>query len=200
MPEAMPLTPAPLRALWSVGRYRGNEPEPPPYRQPPPTAPEPEAVEAPAAPVGTFIPLEDLRQRRWATLRGRPAHDLSGQVFGLLTVLSRSLAGRGARAGAQWVCECACGGRAVCSSQELRGGRRTSCGCQPQPHRPVGRPRIHPRPAAPFADPCDVALAPRVRAPQGYLRPGKRETKVTHFRGAAGWRRAKRAEAAAMSF
>lgn len=214
---------------WIVNRYQGNDliPSARVTAAAVPEPAEPESAEAPTAPAGTFIPLEDLRQRRWGKVLGRPARDLRGQTFGRLKVISRSPTKRGTQAGPQWVCECACGERTVCGSQELREGRKTSCGCQPEPVRPIGRPRIHPRPeprpepraeaepfvdpcdlaperAEPFIDPCDVVPGPPVRVTRVYrVRDGKRKTKVSHLRGAAGWRREtkrQREEAAAMAF
>lgn len=52
--------------------------------------------------------------------------DLVGQVFGRLTVLERS----GSRDGnAIWACGCLCGGRTVVSTESLKSGNTSSCGC-----------------------------------------------------------------------
>jgi hypothetical protein len=57
---------------------------------------------------------------------GRPAVDLTGQVFGRLTVLHRGpSAGRKAR----WVVRCECGTEKVVSGSSLRAGGTVSCGC-----------------------------------------------------------------------
>ena len=52
--------------------------------------------------------------------------DLTGQRFGRLTVLepAENIGPRTA-----WRCRCDCGQETVVTTQQLRGGRRTSCGC-----------------------------------------------------------------------
>lgn len=54
--------------------------------------------------------------------------DLTGQIFGRLTVIRR-----GPRAGAgksaRWICRCACGTEKEYGSDDLRGGTTRSCGC-----------------------------------------------------------------------
>lgn len=52
--------------------------------------------------------------------------DLSGQVFGRLTVRSKVLVA-GKRA--SWLCKCECGNSKTVSSTNLQQGRSTSCGC-----------------------------------------------------------------------
>lgn len=55
--------------------------------------------------------------------------DLSGQVFGHLTVLSRvSATGQ-----AKWLCRCKCGAERTYPGYELRNGHIKSCGCQRGP-------------------------------------------------------------------
>ena len=56
----------------------------------------------------------------------RPRINLSGQKFGKLTVLepAENIAGRTA-----WKCRCDCGQEIVVTTRRLRGGHRTSCGC-----------------------------------------------------------------------
>jgi hypothetical protein len=53
--------------------------------------------------------------------------DLTGQKFGLLTVLHRSE--KKSSAGAIWDCVCECGGTASANTLKLRTGHTTSCGC-----------------------------------------------------------------------
>jgi len=48
--------------------------------------------------------------------------DLSGQVFGLLTAVSRAETGK-------WRCRCACGGSKEATTGNLRAGHVKSCGC-----------------------------------------------------------------------
>ena len=52
--------------------------------------------------------------------------DLTGQVFGKLTVL-RQAENIGRRTA--WVCRCGCGAEAVVKTVHLRNGHVTSCGC-----------------------------------------------------------------------
>jgi hypothetical protein len=53
--------------------------------------------------------------------------DLSGQVFGRLTVLSREKNGGGGHT--RWRCGCACGNETVVQQSKLRSGNTSSCGC-----------------------------------------------------------------------
>lgn len=53
-------------------------------------------------------------------------HDLTGRRFGRLTAIAHA----GLRnAKSHWHCRCDCGERRTVSSQALRGGHSTSCGC-----------------------------------------------------------------------
>lgn len=52
--------------------------------------------------------------------------DLTGQRFGKLTVLEPA---DNVAAKTAWLCRCDCGKEAVVTTQRLRDGRRTSCGC-----------------------------------------------------------------------
>lgn len=54
--------------------------------------------------------------------------DLSGHIFGRLTVVSRSQ--NGPRGQARWNCLCSCGSYKVVSSKLLRSGETSSCGCK----------------------------------------------------------------------
>lgn len=53
--------------------------------------------------------------------------DLAGQRFGRLTVIEE--AGRDKQRNALWKCKCDCGNECVVSSNNLRRGHTTSCGC-----------------------------------------------------------------------
>lgn len=55
------------------------------------------------------------------------AVDLTGQVFGRLTVAERS--GSNKRGVSIWTCACVCGGTKEATSDNLRRGRTKSCGC-----------------------------------------------------------------------
>lgn len=62
--------------------------------------------------------------------------DMTGQVFGRLTVLER--AGSDPKnGGAMWLCRCKCGNTAKVRGSELRSSRR-SCGCALAEHRMRG--------------------------------------------------------------
>ena len=53
--------------------------------------------------------------------------DLSGQIFGRLTVIK--WAGRDKNNLTLWMCKCACGNTIITRSQDLRRGASQSCGC-----------------------------------------------------------------------
>lgn len=62
----------------------------------------------------------------------RVAHnfvDLTGQVFGRLTVSRRAESYRGQ---ARWHCRCSCGGSTITNTQKLKSGHTKSCGCIPR--------------------------------------------------------------------
>lgn len=59
--------------------------------------------------------------------KGRRFKDLSGQVFGRLTVLS--LHGFDERNKSHWNCRCSCGERAVVEGHKMTIGKTKSCGC-----------------------------------------------------------------------
>lgn len=58
--------------------------------------------------------------------------DLTGQRFGILTVVGRGedyVSPDGKRRRPRWLCQCDCGGTALCQSGNLKSGRAKSCGC-----------------------------------------------------------------------
>lgn len=57
---------------------------------------------------------------------GRPKTDLTGQVFGQLTVIAASEPKAGC---SMWKCKCTCGTIKAVRSFDLRSGHATSCGC-----------------------------------------------------------------------
>lgn len=59
--------------------------------------------------------------------RGNVAEDLTGQRFGLLTVVSRTENRNGRTC---WNCRCDCGGERAVTARDLKSGRVTNCGCQ----------------------------------------------------------------------
>lgn len=54
--------------------------------------------------------------------------DLTGQVFGLLTVL-KEVPERSKDRQVQWLCQCECGNTTIVRSADLRSGNTKSCGC-----------------------------------------------------------------------
>lgn len=58
---------------------------------------------------------------------GRPATDLTGKSFGMLTVLKR--AGSNSVGAATWLCKCECGAMTTPSGKNLMYGQTRSCGC-----------------------------------------------------------------------
>ena len=64
--------------------------------------------------------------------------DLTGQVFGALTVLGKApTLGKGYPA--MWECLCECGNTSIVRSSDLRNGRTKSCGCGRTPHGEAGQ-------------------------------------------------------------
>lgn len=57
---------------------------------------------------------------------GSQAEDLTGRVFGRLTVLRRAENKNGRT---RWLCRCECGNEKEVSAHELKNGRTRSCGC-----------------------------------------------------------------------
>lgn len=55
--------------------------------------------------------------------------DITGVVFGRLTVIERAPNNAGGKA--MWRCGCSCGSVVVTCGKDLRGGRSRSCGCLP---------------------------------------------------------------------
>lgn len=58
---------------------------------------------------------------------GRTAKDISGKIFGYITVISREHSE--CKKNAKWLCECHCGKKFVTEGNRLRGGKVNSCGC-----------------------------------------------------------------------
>lgn len=58
--------------------------------------------------------------------------DLTGQVFGRLTVKAQAGVTGGARKRATWACQCSCGTWRTFAGRSLRRGDATSCGCGSQ--------------------------------------------------------------------
>ena len=54
--------------------------------------------------------------------------DLTGQVFGRLTVLKRE--GSDKHGKAMWLCQCSCCNQKVINGASLRRGLTVSCGCK----------------------------------------------------------------------
>jgi len=64
---------------------------------------------------------------------GKKYHDLSGQVFGSLTVLTmlprQPVVPDGKRVPTKWMCQCTCGKVKQVMASNLTGGKSRSCGC-----------------------------------------------------------------------
>ena len=61
---------------------------------------------------------------------GRQPEDLTGQIFGRLTVLGPGpYLKRGSRRLVQWVCRCECGEQPSVLASGLKNGSNKSCGC-----------------------------------------------------------------------
>lgn len=58
---------------------------------------------------------------------GKPIRDISGQMFGKLTVLSRVESDK--HGNARWLCRCECGNEKPVGTPELTKGKAKSCGC-----------------------------------------------------------------------
>lgn len=67
------------------------------------------------------------RLRRGGHGGGRKAHDLTGKIFGRLTVLSRE--GHTDSGGITWLVRCSCGTEKRVRAAKLKDGRVRSCGC-----------------------------------------------------------------------
>lgn len=68
---------------------------------------------------------------------GKPLRDLTGQVFGVLTVLHIGIKTR-QTSGAWWQCQCACGVLKSLPSTDLVAGKIRSCGCLHQELKALG--------------------------------------------------------------
>ena len=72
---------------------------------------------------------KETRIKIGASSKGRVSSkkmDLTGQRFGLLTVISEAPKGKG---GIRWHCLCDCGKQTITSTAHLRSGHSKSCGC-----------------------------------------------------------------------
>ena len=68
-------------------------------------------------------------QEKENLIHGITLIDLTGQKFGLLTVLERDDAIEDGKRDARWKCKCECGNIKTIRSSNLRNGTTTSCGC-----------------------------------------------------------------------
>ena len=67
---------------------------------------------------------------------GRKVHDLSGRVFGRLTVIKRAedqVYSNGTKR-VTFLCQCSCGNKTIVRGDFLREGRVLSCGCAKKDH------------------------------------------------------------------
>jgi hypothetical protein len=61
--------------------------------------------------------------------------DMTGHVYGRLTVLARAPRNGGTKI--KWFCRCECGNEATVAANKLRSGHTKSCGCAVLEHRPA---------------------------------------------------------------
>lgn len=60
---------------------------------------------------------------------GRISHDLTGRIYGRLTVVGEASRGVCTRRKHRWVCKCLCANTIIAVGDNLRQGRTQSCGC-----------------------------------------------------------------------
>ena len=65
-----------------------------------------------------------------AEAQSRKKLDLTGQRFGMLTVIAPA---ENIGSKTAWLCRCGCGRETVVKTSRLRSGRAKSCGCQGSP-------------------------------------------------------------------
>lgn len=68
-----------------------------------------------------------LTRERTSAARLRAAQDLTGETFGILTIVGRE--GRDAKGSTLWRGNCACGGEWIGKAGSIVIGERFSCGC-----------------------------------------------------------------------
>ena len=74
--------------------------------------------------------LQEGRAKSCGCLRGKPKQDITGRVFGRLTVTGElRKAGSGRNGRNLWHCACECGGEAWVEAKNLTSGNTKSCGC-----------------------------------------------------------------------
>lgn len=66
--------------------------------------------------------------------------DLTGNVYGKLTVISYSKKDK--HGVSYWLCRCECGVEKVCNSMTMKAGRTVSCGCVGKINRDIGRAKL----------------------------------------------------------
>lgn len=68
---------------------------------------------------------------------GRKAIDITGNVYGELTVIKKATLSKERRraTGSKWHCICSCGNETITDSWHMRNGKTTSCGCLPEAKR-----------------------------------------------------------------
>lgn len=74
--------------------------------------------------------LKENGTKSCGCLRHKQSHtliDLTGEVFGKLTVIQKDIATESGKA--RWICKCECGNTVSVLSDSLRKGKTRSCGC-----------------------------------------------------------------------
>lgn len=83
------------------------------------------------------VPGAELRRGRTKSCPLCRVIDLTGQIFGRLTVVGRAKAPRNRKSGRTfWLCQCTCGRRIRVDSGSLRTENTRSCGCLGREHLP----------------------------------------------------------------
>lgn len=75
--------------------------------------------------------LRDGRKTHCGCIKPKPPSnykDLTGQKFGMLTVLGRAEQPKGLKQAVYWLCECDCGNKHVVTTSNLTSGHVTNCG------------------------------------------------------------------------
>lgn len=65
----------------------------------------------------------------WRKRRALLAHEMIGQTFGRLTVISLAPSRKSGNGGTRWKCLCECGAKTISRGTSLRAGESRSCGC-----------------------------------------------------------------------
>ena len=65
-------------------------------------------------------------------IRGRTGRDLTGNRYGMLTVIEKAVSSPGS--GTSWICQCDCGRQCKVTTYKLTHGVQYCCGCRSKSH------------------------------------------------------------------